>query len=163
MNNKQIEEIFEEQIRLGGHSSLKSAFISEYCNNHDKLRWLRGIFFDEEEQLNTMISWLEFADWKLTQVHNSAIDRCVDEMGEEKETWDYAGGGGIDTEHWCKKGICFCIPGIKQIVSYGIKNEIWWIKYFLKWQVILPEKYKDEGYNFHISISKQKLEKLKIK
>ena len=78
MNNKQIEEIFEEQIRLGGHSSLKSAFISEYCNNHDKLRWLRGIFFDEEERLNTMISWLEFADWKLTQVHNSAIDRCVE-------------------------------------------------------------------------------------
>lgn len=67
--------------------------------------------------------------------------------GRRKKTWVYGGGGGIDTDHWCKRGVCFTIPGIKQIVSYGIKNDKWWAEYLFKWQVILPEKYKDDGHN----------------
>ncbi len=35
-------------------------FISKYMNDHgSRLRWLRGIFYDEQEKVDTVIEWME--------------------------------------------------------------------------------------------------------
>ena len=89
------------------------------------------------------------------------LESLVEDLeGEKKKTWGYGGGGGKDTDYWCKKGVCFSIPGIKQIVSYGINNDRWWTEYLMKWQVILPEKYKDDGFNDGLNLAQERIKKL---
>ena len=79
----------------------------------------------------------------LTKEETAEINKKLENIKEYQ--WRYGGGGGYDTEHWCCRGVCEFIPGIKQIAYYGIKNEKWWAKYLFKWQVIMPDKYKDDG------------------
>ena len=67
--------------------------------------------------------------------------------GMKRGAWNYAGGGGYDTETWCLGGRCVEFPGIKQIAFYGIRNEAWWAKYLFRQHVIKPESLKVEGYN----------------
>lgn len=60
------------------------------------------------------------------------------EVKEYKNGWHYAGGGGIDTSHFCKKGFCLTIPGIRQILKYGKFNLEWWGKYIFYLTNIKP-------------------------
>ncbi len=80
--NTNIIEEFEEIENIVNGNSLADAFIKEYCNDHGKLRWLRGVFFDEDDKMNTIIKWLKFADKKLQQALSQR-----DKEWEEK-IWD---------------------------------------------------------------------------
>lgn len=41
-------------------------FVREYCNDHNgKIRWLRGIFVDEEEKLQTILEYMQHIESKL--------------------------------------------------------------------------------------------------
>ena len=82
MTNKQQlkEEAREFDIREG--EKLADAFIRNYCNDHQKLRWLRGAFLDEYDKMNTMIEWLELADSLITKAYEDGQDKGEKEVNE---------------------------------------------------------------------------------
>ena len=129
--------------------------LKELKDFSEKIRQNTWVFEDESKLTEFHIKEYEsFISSHLTELIQGVIEEIE---GEKKETWAYGGGGGIDTEFWCKNGISFRIPGIKQIVTYGIKNDAWWIQYLMKWHVILPEKYRDEGFNEGLNLAQEKL------
>jgi len=50
MTNQLIEEIYQKK---------RKEFIHEYCNDHQKLRFLRSVFFDDEECIETFMEILK--------------------------------------------------------------------------------------------------------
>jgi hypothetical protein len=54
---------------------LTDAFIRNYCNSHNDLRWLRGAFFDEEDKLYTIIEWLKLADTLIGKAYEDGKGR----------------------------------------------------------------------------------------
>lgn len=50
-------------LKTFSENSLKKQFIRNYCNDHGlKIRWLRSIFLNENEKLETILQYLDKAD-----------------------------------------------------------------------------------------------------
>jgi hypothetical protein len=61
--------------------SLRQAFVRQFCNNGGT-RWLRGIFWDEKEKLETVLKWLDYADFllfKTSKRYNARVKEYKDE------------------------------------------------------------------------------------
>lgn len=69
MNKEQIIK----DATIGSGEKLTDAFIRNYCNDHQGLRWLRGAFYDEPEKLETIIAWLEYADKLISAMEKEII------------------------------------------------------------------------------------------
>jgi hypothetical protein len=93
-NNESWEERFEKAKSEG----LQNSFIQGFCNDHGKIRWLRGAFYDEEEKLKTILEYLEIADRLLKEQREEiegkiekALDQlsfCVGDEWSEKERYE---------------------------------------------------------------------------
>jgi len=76
----EIEEWEEFDIREG--ERLVDAFIRNYCNDHQQLRWLRGAFYNEDDKMNTIISWLRLADHTIDRVREETNKRYEEKKKE---------------------------------------------------------------------------------
>ena len=115
--------------------------ISQILSENEKEFWEKFRAYIEANKQDEIDIFLHSSQTNLIKEVIKEIERT------KRESWQYAGGGGFDTETWCLSGRCIEFPGLKQIAFYGIRNEKWWAKYLFRQQVIKPETLEVKGYN----------------
>ncbi len=86
-------------------------FIQLYMNDHDggTPRWLRSVFYNEQEKIETILEYMNAMEAKLSQAAKEAVEVIRKEISELGEHEGYA------TSHSYKKAIqeALSLPSLK--------------------------------------------------